>query len=611
VIKKFFKLGQIWRERGTRGTVELVYRRMVEKLWGGVIYQNWLERQRPTQLQILAACNQIVQWRSRPKFSILMPVYNVEAEWLEKAIASVCAQIYPDWELCIADDASTLPHIRKILTTYRDRDPDRIKVIFRSENGHIAAASNSALELATGDYIALLDHDDELTIDALLEVARLIQQHPEADLIYSDEDKITPAGKHFEPFFKPDWSPEYLYACMYLGHLGVYRTQIVREIGGFRVGYDGSQDYDLALRFTEQTRQIFHLPKVLYHWRTIPASAAGAPTAKPWAYAAARKALTDRLQHSAYPGWVEETPHFGIYRVRRQIIGQPLISIVIPSAGKTIATPNGPQCLLEVCLRSILDRSTYRNFEIILVDGFDIPAAVLEQLKTLFAEFNQPLFQLVRCSEPFNFSQRVNRGVATAIGQVLLLLNDDIEVITPGWLESMLELAQQREIGAVGAKLFYPDGRIQHVGVLILAGSPIHAFHGDEGDRSGYYGSSDLIRNYLAVTGACLMLRREVFDQLGGLDEALPLSFNDVDLCLKAHQAGYRNVFTPYAQLTHYESVTRAKDLQPGEWTMIRDRWRGYLAKLKGDPYYNPNLSHHDATFEFTGVGWIPLLESS
>jgi GT2 family glycosyltransferase len=600
------KVWRIRRERGLRGLWELAYRRTIEKYWGGIRYQQWLKRQQPTPMEALIARTQMAQWSERPRFSILMPVYNVEAQWLERAIASVQNQIYPDWELCLADDASTLPHIKPLLTHYQTQDPDRIKVVFRAENGHIAAASNSALALATGEYIALLDHDDELATTALWEAARLIQQYPSADLIYSDEDKLSVTGQHSDPFFKPDWSPEYLLSCMYIGHLGIYRTEIVRAIGGFRTGYDGSQDYDLALRFVEQTDRVYHIPKVLYHWRTIPASSASQENVKPWAYEAALKALTDRVQHSSYSGWAEMTPHAGIYRVRRHLVGQPIVSLIIPSAGKPLPGETAPagRSLLEQCLNSVLERSTYRQFEVILVDGYDIPEPVLTRVTQQLAASAIP-FHCIRCAEPFNFSARINRGAAKATGEFLLLLNDDVEVVTPDWLEAMLELAQQREIGAVGAKLSYPDGRIQHVGVMVLAGSPIHAFHGESGNHHGYFGSNLLIRNYLAVTGACLMIQRDRFEQLGGLDEAFPLNFNDVDFCLKAHQAGYRNVVTPYAHLIHHESMTRDKALQPGEWAAVSQKWRSYLGQFKTDPYYNPNLSHHEATFEFTGIGRV------
>jgi GT2 family glycosyltransferase len=377
---------------------------------------------------------------------------------------------------------------------------------------------------------------------------------------------------------------------MYTCHLGVYRTSLIREIGGFRSEYDGAQDYDLVLRVVEKTTNIYHIPKVLYHWRIIPTSVTSGEQAKPWAFIAAQKALEAMLERSPYPGHVETGPRAGFFRVRRHIIGQPLISIIIPSAGQTIETANGSLCLLENCLRSI-QQSTYSNFEVIVVDGYDIPKSTLEAIAA-------PNLHLVRCSEPFNFSMRINRGTAAAKGQFLLLLNDDTEVITPDWLESMLELAQQQEIGAVGAKLLFPNKKIQHVGVIILNGNPGHPFYGYQEDHPGYFCSNIINRNYLAVTGACLMVRTELFHQLEGLDEGFPLNYNDVDFCLKVVQAGYRNVFSPYTQLIHYESVSRQEGLKPGEWERLNNRWKKQFKGLKEDPYYNPNLYKGAANFE-------------
>ncbi|XGV95360.1 MAG: glycosyltransferase [Leptolyngbya sp. BL-A-14] len=599
VGNKIGKLFKVWRERNTLGLLKFLYRRSLEKVRGRVSYQKWVARDRLTKLDIAAARQAIEQWPIRPTFSILMPVYNVEARWLEKAIQSVINQIYPNWELCIADDASPKPHVKEILTRYSKLD-SRIKVAFRSENGQIAAASNTALELATGDYIALLDHDDELAINALFENAKLINEHPDADFIYSDEDKMDTKGKRLDPFFKPDWSPDYFHACMYTCHLGVYRTSLIRAIGGFRAGYDGAQDYDLVLRVVEKTKNIYHIPKILYHWRVIPASVTGGgEQAKPWAYTAARKALEEMLARSPYPGLVETVPQRpGFWRVRRQIKGEPLISIIIPSAGKGKTTPEGSFIALENCVRSIQERSTYRKFELVIVDGYDIPDETLATVMRSAEETTDPAIHLVRCREPFNFAHRINQGAAHANGQYLLLLNDDTEVITPDWLESMLEFAQQEDIGAIGAKLLYPDGKIQHGGVMVLAGNPGHAYHGFDGDHPGYFCSNLVNRNYLAVTAACLMIRQQVFQQVGGMDEIFPLNYNDVDLCLKVHQAGYRNVVTPYAQLIHYESMSRKAGLQPNEWETLNQKWKDYFKQLKGDPYYNPNLSHRAVTFE-------------
>lgn len=590
ISAKINRLHQLSRQQGFKRLLKYIYQRQVSSFKEKINYQKWIVKNLLAEEYITTAKEEIIRWNLHPTFSVIIPVYNVEEKWLERAIESVRNQIYPHWELCIADDASSKPHIHPLLTKYKELDP-RIKVVFRAENGHISAASNSALELATGDYIALLDHDDELAIDALYENAKLINQHPDADFIYSDEDKIDIKGKRFSPCFKPDWSPEYLHATMYTCHMGVYRTSIIRKIGGFRSEYNGSQDYDLALRVVEKTKNIYHIPKILYHWRSISASAASGSEAKPWAYTAGRKALENMLERNGYSGTVEETPNPGIYRVKRDIIGKPLVSIIIPSAGIELNTSSGSLCLLENCIRSIHNLSAYNNYEIIVVDGYDIPEPILEKIASYGIE-------LVRCAEPFNFSMRINKGANQAKGEFLLLLNDDTEIISPDWLESMLELSQQKEIGAVGAKLLSPDGRIQHTGTVILDGNPCHVFYGCDSEHPGYHCSNIVTRNYLAVTAACLMIRQEVFDELGGLDESFPLNYNDVDLGLKAHQAGYRNVVTPYAQLIHYESISRGKGLKPGEFQQFNHKWQNYLQKLGKDPYYNPNLSYKSANYE-------------
>ncbi|MBM0740845.1 glycosyltransferase [Phormidium sp. CLA17] len=590
IVKKFGKLYRVWRERGTRGLFRFLVDRTVVKASKRLNYQEWMARQKLTPTGLANASREMAQWQHRPTFSVILPVYNVEEVWLTKAIESVRNQIYPNWELCIADDASSAAHIQPLLLHYNKLDP-RIKVVFRADNGNIVATSNAALELATGDYLALLDHDDELAIDALFENAKLINQHPDADFIYSDEDKLSVEGDRHDPFFKPDWSPDYFHSCMYTCHLGVYRTSLIRAIGGFRAGYDGSQDYDLVLRIVEHTQQIYHIPKILYHWRVIPASVTSSSDAKPWAYEAARRALEDMLIRSDYPGRVEAGPRQGFYRIRREIQGNPLISIVIPSAGKTLIT-EADRCLLEACIHSIRDRSSYRNIEIVVVDGYDVPERIVQAISG-----ND--LHLVRCADSFNFAQRINLGVAHAQGEFILLLNDDVEVLTPDWLESMLEFAQQPEVGAVGAKLFYPNGSVQHMGVMVLGGNPGHAFHQVAGDHPGYFLSNLVNRNYLAVTAACLMMRRSLYNELGGMDEVFPLNYNDVDLCLKSHQAGYRQVVTPYAQLVHYESASRQAGLQPKEWETLNNKWQLYFEQLNhNDPYYNPNLSRDEVMFE-------------
>ena len=575
-LSKLIRIGQ----SGGIGGIWRFGRQRLRQLWSDrVLYPRWVEQQIWSQAQLDDRTKQMAQWQLHPTFSIVLPVYNVEVQWLEKAIESVRSQIYSKWELCIADDASPNPEIKLLLTRYQQLD-SRIKVAFRSENGNISAASNSALELATGEYIALLDHDDELTIDALFENAKLVNQHPDADFIYSDEDKIDPAGKRRDPVFKPDWSPEYFHSTMYTCHLGVYRTDLIRKIGGFRLGYEGSQDYDLVLRVMEQTQQIHHLPKVLYHWRIIPASAASGSEAKPWAYEAGRRALESMLARSSYPGWVEETRFPGMYRIRREVRGQPLVSVVLTGTGQNFLRS------LEPCVARIQRHSTYRNLEFI---------AVVDAGRTIALSI-QTLSSPTAASLP----QRVNQAVGAASGEFVLLLNPALVAQTPDWIESLVEFAQQPEIGAIGAKILLPDHRIQGGGLVWLPTGFQPTFYQVDNHYPGYCGSNVLNRNHLAVSGDCLMIRRQVFEQLGGLDADLASGW-EVDLCLRAHQANYRNVATPHVELVHTRSQQRSQGIDRITWDQLQRKWQSYLNTRpnSGDPYYNPNLDQHRATFEF------------
>jgi O-antigen biosynthesis protein len=593
----FIKVKRIFNKMRSQSFLRLLYRRTVLELRRKLAYQKWIAKNCLTEKHIADANQQVQEFQLLPKFSVIMPVYNIDAEWLEKAIESVLNQLYPHWELCIADDASSKSHISSILTRYSQLD-SRIKVIFRKNNGHISAASNSALELATGDYIALLDHDDELSIDALFENAKLVNNHPNADFIYSDEDKLNLKGERFGAFFKPDWSPDYLHTCMYTCHLSVYRTSLIRKIGGFRSEFDGSQDYDLALRVADETKNIYHIAKILYHWRAIPMSAASSSEAKPWAYIAGKKALEEMIARSRYPGRVEYTQNSGIYRVHRDIIGQPLVSIIIPSTGIVSKFNRGSHQLektisyLENCLCSIR-KSSYKNLEIVVVDSYNISEVTLERIKN----FN---IKLIRCSQAHNLSRLINEGVLQANGKFIVMLNARTEVMSSNWIELMLEFAQQKEIGAVGAKLLSGNGNIQHVGVILLSKNPCNSFHHFDASHPGYHLSNKVNKNYLAITGACLMMRKKVFEKLGGMDENLPINHNNVDLCLQAHKAGYRNVVTPFAQLKYYEPerVSRDKDVKSEEKLKFEKKWSSYLEHLGGDPYYNVNFSQNSPNFE-------------
>ena len=523
----------------------------------------------------------------RPRISVLTPVYNTPPDLLRKMVDSVRAQMYPDWQLCLADDASTKPETRRALDAIEGSDP-RIRIVRQAVNGGISAATNAALAAADGEFVALLDHDDELTPDALLEVAELLNAHPDTDVVYTDEDKLDFDGTHVEPFFKPDWSPEYLNSTMFLGHLVVYRRRIVEEAGRFRTEFDGSQDYDIALRVTERTDRVRHVPRVLYHWRKIQGSAASSTEAKPWGLQAARRALVDHVARLPLRATVEDQPGDGFWRVRYEIVGTPKVSVLIPSACRLRETPTGPRDLALECLQSVVGRTDYEQYEIVFSDNGQLSA----ELERFIA--GEPRIRRVPYDGEgrFNFAAKINFLARHATGEHLLLLNDDTEVISGEWMRAMLEFSQQRDIGVVGAKLLFPDGTLQHTGVVIgIGGGACHVFSGVPGDSPGYYGSAWVIRNYSAVTGACHMTRRDVWDAVGGWDERFATDFNDVDYCLRVREAGYRIVSTPFAKLYHFEGGTfgnRERVVNPEEVRLMSERWAHVIAR---DPYYNPNLT--------------------
>ena len=527
--------------------------------------------------------------------SIVMPVYNAPEAWLREALDSVLSQFYPYWELCIADDASTDPRVRAVLKEYAKRD-GRIKVVFRQRNGHISAASNSALELATGEYVAFMDHDDLIWQYALYFVARAIEDNPGVELIYSDEDKINRDGSRYHHYFKPDFNPDLMLSHNMICHLGVYRRDLLSRLGGLREGYEGAQDYDLALRALLQLEpeQIHHIPRILYHWRASAASTASGAEAKPYAMQAAIRAVGEYLQGRGVEATVSESPLIeGMLRVRYGLPeAPPLVSMIIP-------TRNGLE-LIRRCVDSICEKTEYRDFEILVVDNGSDDPDTLEYLRGLEAAGT---VRLLHYPHPFNFSAINNFAVAHARGQVLALLNNDLEVIDPGWLGEMVSHAVRPEIGAVGACLWYPDDRLQHGGVVLgLGGVAGHAMKMLPRGAKGYNARAVLVQNYSAVTAACMLVRRGVFDEVGGFDaDNLPIAFNDVDLCLRIREKGYRNLWTPYAQLYHHESASRGAEDTPDkqarfekEINYMRQRW-GQL--LRRDPAYNPNLT--DRTEDF------------
>jgi GT2 family glycosyltransferase len=522
----------------------------------------------------------------RPLFSIVLPVFNTPAQLLRECLDSVLHQIYPRWELCIADDASTEPHCRDILREYAARD-DRIKIIFREENGHISRASNSALELATGEYVVLLDHDDLLAEHALYMVAATISEHPEADVIYSDEDKINEGGRRYDPYFKPDFSPDLFLSQNFINHLGVYRTGLVQAVGGFRHEFVGSQDYDLALRVLEQTspEKVYHIPFVLYHWRAISGSTALATAEKAYPHEAAQRAIAEHLSRVGGAARVEPVAD-GVYHRVVYLLPEklPRVSLIVPSTCM-------PQHL--AWCEELLEKTDYPDLEYILVAN-NLPGP--EAREALARVRDAGRMRIADSDRPFNFSEIYNTAMPQASGEIIGILNDDLLPIGPNWLKEMVSHALRPEVGLVGAMLYYPDDTIQHAGIILgIGGVAGHAHKRMPRGSNGYFGRARLVQNFSAVTAACAVLRKNVFEEVGGLDPVLRVAFNDVDFCLRVRERGYRIVWTPQAELYHMESVTRGDDDRPetkprflGEMRYMQEKW---LAELVADPYYNSNLS--------------------
>ena len=592
VTRLWIKAKKGFKYMAKNGISHTIQRAKIEKLRNQASYPNWLARNEV--LDIEAMTQEIATFHYQPKISIAMPVYNVDEKWLRLCIDSILNQVYTNWELCMADDASTDPNVKKILTEYQQLD-ERIRVVFREQNGHISEATNSALAIATGEFVALLDNDDELAINAFYEVVKVLNENPELDLIYSDEDKIDMDGNRSDPAFKPDWSPDLLLGTNYISHLGVYRRSILEEIGGFRKGYEGSQDYDLVLRFTEKTtkERIKHIPKVLYYWRMLPTSTAVDQGSKGYAFEAGLRAVQDALVRRGINGHATHGAANGLYDVYYDIKSDKLVSIIIP-------TKNGYKDV-QRCVSSIIEKTTYQNYEIIMADN----GSTDPKMHELYAEFEQQLpgrFFVESIDIPFNFSTINNRAVKKAHGEYLLFLNNDTEVITENWLTLMVSFAQQERIGCVGAKLLYPNNTVQHAGVILgLGGVAGHGHYGYPHGDLGYFGRLAINVNYSAVTAACLLMKKADFDAVGGFEEAFTVAFNDVDLCLKVQALGRDNVWLHEAELYHFESQTRGYDDKgkkkkrfEQEKVMMEEKW-GPL--IENDPFYNPNLTRDIPNF--------------
>ena len=544
-------------------------------------YRLWIQRNEAKPEQFKKMAQTAKGFAYRPVISIVVPVYQTSEKLLCEAIESVRNQIYGQWELCLADDGSDRPEITHLLKEYARNDA-RIRFTRLPQGGGISRATNAAASLAHGEFIGFLDHDDTLSPDALYQVVEVLQKHRDADLIYSDEDKLGATGQRYDPFFKPDWSPDLLLSMNYVCHFLVVRRDLFEAVGKLRSEFDGSQDYDLILRVHDRTKRIHHVPRVLYHWRASQTSTAQSPDAKPAAHIAARLAIADYLTRNKIRASVEPGANSVRWRVRYEVLDTPKVAVIIPTARAE---------LLLACLESVFSKTSYSNFEIHVVDNSK-NSRVQEGIAGIS---NRPgrLYHIDCRDKPFNYSVLNNSAVRRADAPLILFLNDDITVATPEWLTAMVEHGQRPSVGAVGAKLLYPSGTIQHAGVTMgpyqNAG---HAFRHLPGDSTKQFDFAQVIRNCSAVTAACLLTKRRLFLELNGFEEkALPVAFQDVDYCLRVCRAGYSVVYTPHAMLVHYESTTKTgveKVPDTREVRYMRQTWKDVIAH---DPYYSPNLT--------------------
>jgi glycosyltransferase involved in cell wall biosynthesis len=551
-------------------------------------YARWLESRTlwPRDFERLRTLSRALTYR--PKFSIVVATYDTAEAHLRAALDSVLAQTYDNWELCVADDASPQPQVRRILQEYAARDA-RVRLTFRAENGHISRATNSALEIADGDFVCLLDHDDLFTPDALFEMALLLNIHPDADFIYSDEDKLDDAtGQFVDPYFKPDWCPDSFLSRMYTAHLGVYRRSLVQELGGMREGFEGSQDYDLVLRLVERTHRIHHIPKVLYHWRIHAKSTASEMEAKPYAVQAGQRAIAEAIERRGQPGGVlalSDCP--GTYIIRYQIGYGGRVMICV-SAGSGAAS-------LERCLQSIFSNWHYADFEVVvLADSAD--PRTLETCRRLAAD--EPRIKLPEHYSRTNPARLRNDVIRNSGASYVLFMDDYTEVITPDWITAFVEQAQRPTIGAVGPLIIGADGNVRQAGLIIGTDQIVASGHRSfPRDAFGYFSTLRSINNFSAFSGACMMVRRETYLRVGGLDEQLALDYGDIDLCLRLRRAGYDNVFLPHVVVIEHQQLDEPNRPIPQagpDFDLMRARWRTYEVE---DPCYNPNLAMDSETY--------------
>lgn len=556
----------------------------------GKPYGQWFEENKVTREELEKQRNAVFEWQ--PRFSIIVPTYKTPEKFLREMIDSVRQQSYGNWELCIADGSGGDAVVERILEQYAAGDK-RIKYTLLKENLGISGNTNAALSMVTGDYVGLFDHDDVLTPDALYEVASALKEC-RYDILYTDEDKMSGDGEEFnDPNFKPDFSMDLFRSHNYITHFFVVKTEIIRRIGGFRPEFDGSQDYDLMFRCIEQAEHIKHIPKILYHWRIHMNSVAGDPASKMYAYEAGKRAIEEHLKRTGLQGIVGHVGLWGMYHVTYAVTGNPLVSIIIPNkdhAGD-----------LRTCINSIQKKSTYKNYEFIIVENNSTEKETFEYYKEL--EEIHPNVRIVYWKGEFNYSAINNFGVNHAAGKYLLFLNNDTELLTGSGIEEMLGLCMREDVGAVGAKLLFKDDTVQHAGIVVGFGNYAgHVHMGLRRDDYGYMVRARINCNYSAVTAACLMTKKSLFDKVGGFDEQFAVACNDVDLCLKFRQEGKLVVYNAFSEWYHYESKSRGYEDTPEklkrfekEVEKFQKKWPGILAQ--GDPFYNPNFAINQAPF--------------
>lgn len=598
-IKKPSRMGKafrVLRREGLSGVIERAYGAAANDEYEvltasqGPKYEDWYEHHRASEEELAIQKETIFPYQ--PKFSILVPAYQTPEIFLRQLLDSLRAQTYDNWELCLADASENETDVKPVVAEYQAEDP-RIKYQLLAENRSISENTNEALTMAEGDFIGLLDHDDLLAPNALYEIVRLLNEDPRLEAVYTDEDKISFEGEHhFTPHFKPDFNLDLLRTNNYICHFFVVKKSIADQVGGFRKEFNGSQDYDFIFRCSEKAEKVGHIAKILYHWRTHENSTSEHPESKMYCYDAAKRAIEAHLERMGETAVVDYTQHLGLYRVTYPVKGEPLVSIIIPNKD-AVST-------LRKCLNSIREKSTYANYEIIIVENNSTEKETGDYYRELEREKN---IRVVRWPGAFNYSAINNFGVKAANGEYLLLLNNDMEVITPNWLELLLGSCQRKEIGVVGCKLLYPDHTIQHAGVVVgICGVAGHIFAGQRRDSMGYFAKPRLQQDLSAVTAACMMVKRSVYEELQGLDEQLQVAYNDIDFCLRVRELGYLVMYEPNVEMYHDESRTRGKENTPEkkarfarEVAFMEARWGELLAA--GDPYYNPNLTRENGNY--------------